>query len=76
MVALRQDKQAFGAISTDPGPILAPFVVKKAAISEVEPNDNLSQAQSLSGSTLISGTIGAANDFDILRNGCPRRRLR
>jgi hypothetical protein len=67
VVALRQDKQAFGAISTDKGPIIAPFAVTKDAISEVEPNNGASEAQSLLKSTLVTGTIGAENDLDTFK---------
>jgi hypothetical protein len=64
ILAMRQDKQAFGAISTDEGPILAPFAVSGNIALETEPNNYASQAQVISGNTLISGTIGSTEDMD------------
>jgi hypothetical protein len=65
VLALRQDGNAFGAISTDGGPILGPFAVfGQDAIDEGEPNDSRAQAKLISNPTVISGTIGVQNDLD------------
>jgi len=64
VLALRQDKQAWGAISTDSGPILGPFAVTKTSFSESEPNNTDAQAQLLSGTALITGTSGTQLDMD------------
>ncbi len=64
VLALRQEKQAFGAIATDSGPILGPFVLTGTSTPEVEPNDSPAQAQVLSRTTLISGVIGTPYDYD------------
>jgi hypothetical protein len=66
-LALRQDKQAFGAIAADTGPILGPFVVPGTPIEEIEPNDTASQAQAISGTILISGNISSRTDLDAFR---------
>ncbi len=67
VLALRQDKQAFGAISTDTGPILGPFAVNAAATKENEPNNNTANAQSVASATLISGTISTSSDADVYK---------
>lgn len=64
VLALRQNKQAFGGISTDTGPIMGPFAVTGPAVTEIEPNNNAAQAQLLSGTSLITGTIGSPSDVD------------
>jgi hypothetical protein len=64
VVALRQDKQAFGATATEAGPVLGPFMVNAAAVPEAEPNDSRGQAQTLSGNSLITGKIESAGDTD------------
>jgi hypothetical protein len=65
LLALRQDNEAFGSISTDYGPILGPFMLSSTAVNEVEPNDSFAQAQVISGSTIISGSIGVSQDTDV-----------
>ena len=68
VVAFRQDKNAFGAISTDYGPVLGPFASDiNDLANDQEPNDSFAQAQLINGSTLISGNIGAQNDKDYFR---------
>jgi len=68
VMALRQDKQSFGAISTDGGPILGPFVVSGSqTLVEQEPNDTTDEALAISGSKIISGTIGTAGDVDAFK---------
>jgi lysophospholipase L1-like esterase len=67
ILALRQDENAFGAISTDGGPILGPFALSGTAIGEQEPNNTFIQAQSISGSTLIAGTIETLGDTDFFK---------
>ena len=64
VVAFRQDKNAFGATSTDAGPVLGPFAVSSPVVAEQEPNDDTPQAQLIAGSTVINGSIGAAFDKD------------
>jgi hypothetical protein len=54
VMAIRQDKNAFGAISTDGGPVLGPFASGISAVdNDQEPNDNYAQAQTIAGSTVI-----------------------
>jgi hypothetical protein len=65
VLALRQDSDTYGSISTDFGPVLGPFLLSGEAVNEVEPNDTIDKAQAISGSTIISGSIGSAQDFDI-----------
>jgi hypothetical protein len=65
LLALRQDDDAYGSISTDFGPVLSPFLLSGSAVAEVEPNDDTSHAQVLSGSTIISGSIGSYQDMDL-----------
>jgi hypothetical protein len=64
VLALRQDKQANGAIATDGGPILGPFVLNSVVVYESEPNDYIEEANPISGSTIIDGAIGADGDYD------------
>jgi hypothetical protein len=65
LLALRQDGEAYGSISTDFGPVLGPFLLSGTAVNEAEPNDDTSKAQALSGTTVISGVIGSASDVDV-----------
>jgi len=67
VLALRQDKQAFGSISTSSGPLLGPFAVAAAAVGESEPNNSTAQARSISGDTLVAGTIGSIRDIDLYK---------
>jgi len=69
VVAFRQDANAFGAISTDYGPVLGPFASGINDLdSDQELNNSFAQAQWLNGSTLIQqGTIGAQNDKDYFK---------
>jgi hypothetical protein len=64
VLALRQDKQAFGAISTDGGPVMGPFALAGLSSAEQEPNDSDLEAQLVVGSAKITGTIGVADDLD------------
>jgi hypothetical protein len=61
---LRQDQAAFGTVSVDAGPVLAPFLLTAAAIPEIEPNNSRAQAQRISGATVISGNISVPGDVD------------
>jgi hypothetical protein len=65
VLALRQDNDTYGSISSDFGPVLGPFLLSGTAVNEVEPNDDTSKAQTISGSTIISGVIGSSQDVDI-----------
>jgi hypothetical protein len=68
VVALRQDADAFGGISTDSGPLMGPFLLSGGTVFySLEPNDNFVQAQTISGSKIISGTIGTLGDADIYK---------
>jgi hypothetical protein len=71
VMAIRQDKNAFGAISTDGGPVLGPFGPFSPFASgdwvsdnDVEPNDNYAQAQTIAGSTMINGFIDPELDLE------------
>jgi hypothetical protein len=64
VLALRQDKQAFGAISTDSGPLLGAFAVTGTNVPEAEPNDSFGNAQLITGSTVLLGSIGSISDVD------------
>jgi len=64
VLALRQDREGFGAIATDGGPILAPFALDGRKAPEEEPNDTKEQASPLGGFSLKSGTISSAEDLD------------
>ncbi len=66
-LAIRQDKQAFGGISTDYGPILKPFSLSMPETPLPEPNDAPVDAPRYSSSTLLTGTISADGDLDALR---------
>ncbi len=65
VLALRQDANAFGAISTDYGPVLGPFA---SGINDLdndqEPNNSAAQAQFIGGSTVIDGFIETPGDED------------
>jgi len=68
VVALRQDGEPFSGISTDSGPILGPFLLSGGAILySLEPNDSFVQAQTISGSKIIAGTIGSLGDVDFYK---------
>jgi hypothetical protein len=64
VLVLRQDREAFGAISADSGPVQFPFAVPGPAIQEVEPNDNETLAQSLSVPALVEGAGAISGDVD------------
>ncbi len=64
LVAFRQDHAVFGALSIDWGPILGPFLLNTSPIGEVESNDTAAQAQLISGSAVVSGSIDSAGDVD------------
>jgi hypothetical protein len=63
-LTLRQDKDAFGGIATDGGPVIGPFALTGTSITEVEPNDTDLTANHITGSTIVTGTIGTAYDGD------------
>ena len=65
VLALRQDKDAFGGIATDGGPVIGPFALTGASVAENEPNDSVEDAQPLTGSTIVTGSIGAEYDGDV-----------
>jgi hypothetical protein len=65
VLAFRQDKQAFGSVATEGGPVLGPFVLEGSVIAEQEPNDTDLDAQPLSGSRIVTGTIGTVEDIDV-----------
>jgi hypothetical protein len=70
VLTLRQDKDAFGAISTDGGPMQLPsFTVTNISTSDADgtvgdANDFAEDAQALSLPVRVSGSIGYADDWD------------
>ena len=64
VLALRQDNQAFGAIATDYGPILAPFALSSVVTPLPEPNDTPAQAPSIVNSIVLSGYMSSSSDVD------------
>ncbi len=67
VLALRQDKGAYGTVSTESGPVLGPFKVTSNAVPESETNNTTSTAQAVSGNMLISGTISTPGDIDYFK---------
>jgi hypothetical protein len=65
LMALRQDNETFGGISSDFGPILGPFMTNGYIVNEIEPNDEPSQAQAISGTVRIAGNIRSSDDADL-----------
>ena len=63
VLALRQDKQAFGAISTDSGPLLGPFAVSGTAIAATGSNVSATSAQQLSSPALVTGYVGSGGFY-------------
>ncbi|MBN1568570.1 MAG: hypothetical protein JXA73_12050 [Acidobacteria bacterium] len=63
VLILRQDKNAFGAVPTDRGPMVGAFKSTLPAVQEVEPNNNEYDAHAIPGSTLITGNI-TVGDLD------------
>jgi hypothetical protein len=63
-IALREDKGTYGTEAVDDAPVLGPFVVSSPSLSEFEPNDSRAQAQQLTASSLVNGTIGNNGDVD------------
>jgi hypothetical protein len=66
VVALRQDRQAFGAIATDSGPVVGAFMLNKTPIQEVEPNNGTSTAMLIASSTIFSGNV-STDDLDVFK---------
>jgi hypothetical protein len=64
VIVLRQDNEAFGAVSVDGGPIQFPFAFPGAVVQEVEPNDDKNTAQSLSSSVVVEGSSSQSGDLD------------
>ncbi len=64
VLALRQDRVAYGAVAVDPGPVLGPFVRSTPSLAEAEPNGSSGQAQLLTSACLMNGVIGSAGDID------------
>jgi hypothetical protein len=64
VLVLREDKQAFGAVPADAGPIQFPFANPGALVQEVESNDSSTTAQLLSGSAVLDGSISQSGDLD------------
>jgi hypothetical protein len=71
VLTLRQDKDAFGAISTDGGPMHLPsFAVTNVTTTDADGtvgdlNDSAQDAQALSLPVRVSGSIGYADDWDV-----------
>jgi hypothetical protein len=64
VIVLRQDKEAFGAVPSDGGPIQFPFAFTGSSVQEVEPNDSTAAAQLLSGDAVAEGAISQSGDMD------------
>jgi hypothetical protein len=64
VLGLRQDKQAYGAITVDYGSILSSFAVSSPVVAEAESNNSSAQAQLLTGTRVISGSFSSAGDVD------------
>jgi hypothetical protein len=67
VLALRQDKQAFGGIATDYGPVMAPFIFNGTSVPLQEPNDTFTQAVAINSSTVLSGAIEKSGDIDLVK---------
>ncbi len=67
LLAIRQDKQAFGGISTDYGPLLKPFTLSSTVIPLPEPNDTTDDAPNIQNSILLSGYMSSDVDVDSFR---------
>lgn len=66
VLILRQDKDSFGAVATDRGPMVGAFKSALPATQEVEPNEDEYTAQQIPGSSLISGNIDVG-DQDVFK---------
>jgi len=64
VLVLRSDRLAYGTVAVNYGPVLTPFVVSSPLIGEAEPNSTRAQAQLVTVSSLINGTISSAGDID------------
>jgi hypothetical protein len=64
VLAVRQDRESFGGIPTDGGPVLRPFAISGPNLQALEPDDDPASAMFLTGSAKISGTIGMPGDMD------------
>jgi hypothetical protein len=64
VLTLRQDKDAFGGVPTDGGPMLAPFVVSTPFLTEVEHNDFFEEAQPITLPVQVNGEIEFLGDWD------------
>jgi hypothetical protein len=67
VLALRQDREAYGAIATDYGPVVAPFALTGTGTPLQEPNNTPAQAIPIDSSTLFSGTMEAGGDVDYVK---------
>jgi hypothetical protein len=67
VLALRQNGQAFGGISTDGGPLLGPFVLTGTPIQDQEPSNTTATAMSITSSTIITGAISTPKDADAFK---------
>jgi hypothetical protein len=64
VLGLRQNGNVYASVSISYGPVLGPFMQTAAPIPETEPNNDRTQANSLSKSGTISGTIASSIDVD------------
>jgi hypothetical protein len=64
VLALCADNNSYGSVNLSRGPVLAPFLLSGTARSEQEPNNNRSQAQAISPSLVITGSMGSIDDED------------
>jgi hypothetical protein len=64
LVALRQDQSVFGTVAVDGGPLLTPFLLTTTPVAELEQNNSRATAQTIAGTTMITGTIAFNGDVD------------
>jgi hypothetical protein len=64
VLALCADNNAYGSVDLSHSPVRAPFLLSGTTRNEQEPNNDLSHAQAISPSLIISGGMGAVDDED------------
>jgi hypothetical protein len=62
-LVFRLDKEVFGSVALEGGPIQFPFAFPCAATAEVESNDSTTTAQPLAGFSAVEGSIPQFNPF-------------
>lgn len=64
VLGLRLNGSVYAGVSINYGPVLGPFTQNAAPTSESEPNNYKSQANALTGSGIIGGTVSSSSDVD------------